>query len=306
MVVPPWLATATLCGVAVTEHWRRLGQEAGVAVTVAARGDGLDGRCLDTDAPTLGAGEVAGEAVTSLADLDRVEERWRQRLVERWRTAGVRFHRPQTTTLDATVLLEAGCVIGSGVTLLGDTRLGARVQVRAGCWLHDTHVGDDAQLLPHSVCSGARIGPETSVGPMAHLRPGAVLERAAKAGNFVEMKKAVLREGAKASHLTYLGDAEIGPRANVGAGTITCNYDGWGKHRTEIGAGAFIGSNTALVAPVRVGAGAIVGAGSTVTADVPDDALMLCRARPRVLEGRAPLVHRRNRRRARGLDESDP
>jgi bifunctional UDP-N-acetylglucosamine pyrophosphorylase/glucosamine-1-phosphate N-acetyltransferase len=125
-----------------------------------------------------------------------------------------------------------------------------------------------------------------------------VLQVDVKVGNFVEVKNAVLEDGVRASHLTYLGDARVGAGANVGAGTITCNYDGFGKHHTEIGAGAFVGSNTSLVAPVRVGARAIVGAGSTLTQDVPDDALAVERAEERILLGKAPAIHARNRRRA--------
>ncbi|MCA1748172.1 MAG: bifunctional UDP-N-acetylglucosamine diphosphorylase/glucosamine-1-phosphate N-acetyltransferase GlmU, partial [Sphingomonadales bacterium] len=124
---------------------------------------------------------------------------------------------------------------------------------------------------------GARVGPGCTVGPFARLRPGAVMEEGAKVGNFVEMKQAVLGRGAKANHLSYLGDATIGAGANIGAGTITCNYDGYFKYETHIGEGAFIGSNTALVAPVTVGKGAIVGAGSVVTQDVEEDALALGR-----------------------------
>jgi bifunctional UDP-N-acetylglucosamine pyrophosphorylase/glucosamine-1-phosphate N-acetyltransferase len=133
---------------------------------------------------------------------------------------------------------------------------------------------------------------------MAHLRPGSVLDREVKVGNFVEVKNTHLREGAKASHLTYLGDAQVGREANVGAGTITCNYDGFGKHRTVIGDRAFIGSNSALVAPVAIGDGAIVGAGSVITRDVPEDAIAVERAELRILEGRAPGLNDRNRERA--------
>ena len=129
-------------------------------------------------------------------------------------------------------------------------------------------------------------------------RPHIVVLGSCKVGNFVETKKARMGAGAKASHLTYLGDAVVGPGANIGAGTITCNYDGHGKHQTTIGAGAFIGSNTALVAPIEVGAGAIVGAGSTLTRSVPDDALAVERAEERQLEGYAPRIHARNKRRA--------
>ena len=138
-------------------------------------------------------------------------------------------------------------------------------------------VADDVVI--HAFChvEGARLESGATIGPYARLRPGTVLEEGAKIGNFVETKKAVLGKGAKANHLTYLGDAAVGAGANIGAGTITCNYDGFLKYRTEIGEGAFVGSNSALVAPVTIGAGAIVGAGSTVTRDVAPDALALAR-----------------------------
>jgi len=138
-------------------------------------------------------------------------------------------------------------------------------------------IADGATIHAFSHLEGASVGPACSVGPYARLRPGAVMEAKSRVGNFVEMKKAVLGEGAKANHLTYLGDAEIGAGANIGAGTITCNYDGFFKYKTKIGAGAFIGSNSALVAPVTIGDGAIVGAGSVVTKEVSADALALVR-----------------------------
>jgi bifunctional UDP-N-acetylglucosamine pyrophosphorylase/glucosamine-1-phosphate N-acetyltransferase len=140
-----------------------------------------------------------------------------------------------------------------------------------------TTVADGVTIHAFSHIEGATIGAKAEVGPYARLRPGAVLGAKAKVGNFVEMKKAVLGDGAKASHLTYLGDAEVGAGANIGAGTITCNYDGYFKYRTVIGEGAFIGSNSALVAPVAIGAGAIVAAGSVITKDVEADALALVR-----------------------------
>jgi bifunctional UDP-N-acetylglucosamine pyrophosphorylase/glucosamine-1-phosphate N-acetyltransferase len=138
-------------------------------------------------------------------------------------------------------------------------------------------IADRVTIHAFSHLEGARVAEGASVGPYARLRPGAVMEAGSRVGNFVEMKKAVLGEGAKANHLTYLGDAEVGAGANIGAGTITCNYDGFFKYKTVIGTGAFIGSNSALVAPVTIGDGAIVGAGSTITADVPGDALALVR-----------------------------
>ena len=137
------------------------------------------------------------------------------------------------------------------------------------------------------------MGPGAVVGPFARLRPGTVVGAGAHVGNFVELKAAVLGEGAKANHLSYLGDAAVGAGTNIGAGTITVNYDGYGKHRTEIGQAAFIGSNTSLIAPVRIGDGAMVVAGSTITQDVPDDAMAFGRARQQTLPGRAAAFRKR-------------
>jgi len=146
-------------------------------------------------------------------------------------------------------------------------------------------IADGAVIRAFSHIEGATIATGCEVGPFARLRPGAVMEQDSKIGNFVEMKKARLGRGAKANHLSYLGDADIGDKANIGAGTITCNYDGFGKYPTVIGEGAFIGSNSALVAPVTIGAGAIVGAGSVVTKDVAADELAVARAPQRGMKG---------------------
>ena len=167
-----------------------------------------------------------------------------------------------------------------------DTHLGRDVVVEPHCVFGPgTVVADGAVIHAFSHLQGARVEEGANVGPFARLRPGAVLGPNSKVGNFVEIKGAEIGPDAKISHLSYIGDAEVGARANVGAGTVTCNYDGFGKHRTEIGADAFVGSNTALVAPVRVGAGAFVGSGSVVTESVPDDALALGRARQVVKDG---------------------
>ncbi|MBA3880971.1 MAG: bifunctional N-acetylglucosamine-1-phosphate uridyltransferase/glucosamine-1-phosphate acetyltransferase, partial [Sphingobium sp.] len=202
--------------------------------------------------------EVAG--VNSRAELAAMEGDWQARRRAAAMAAGVTLIAPDTvwfahdTVLGRDVTIEPNVLFGPGVTV------GDRVTIRANCHIE-----------------GAVIGEACEVGPFARLRPGTVLGEKAKIGNFVETKKAVLGAGAKANHLTYLGDATVGAGANVGAGTITCNYDGFFKYQTVIGDGAFIGSNSALVAPVAIGAGAIVGAGSVVTADVAPDALALAR-----------------------------
>jgi bifunctional UDP-N-acetylglucosamine pyrophosphorylase/glucosamine-1-phosphate N-acetyltransferase len=175
--------------------------------------------------------------------------------------------------------------IDVNVVFEGTVNLGHRVRIGPNVVLRDSDIGDDAVILPNCVIERASIGPRCLVGPFARLRPDALLREDVHVGNFVEVKKSELKRGAKANHLTYLGDATIGEKVNVGAGTITCNYDGANKWRTEIGAGAFIGSGTMLVAPVKVGAGATIGAGSTITKDTPDDRLTLERAKQVTIEG---------------------
>jgi UDP-N-acetylglucosamine diphosphorylase/glucosamine-1-phosphate N-acetyltransferase len=211
---------------------------------------------------------------------------------------GVHVSAIDSLWVDATVTVAAGAALGPGVTLRGSTTVAAGAVVMMGCHVTDSTIGENATLKPHTVADGASIGSKAAVGPSAHLRIGADLREGVKVGNFVEVKKSVMHPGSKASHLTYIGDAEVGPSANIGAGTITCNYDGYGKHKTVIGAGAFIGSNSSLVAPITIGKGAIVGAGSVITQDVADDALAVERTVQRTLEGRAPRIRASSARRA--------
>ncbi|MDH3593933.1 MAG: bifunctional UDP-N-acetylglucosamine diphosphorylase/glucosamine-1-phosphate N-acetyltransferase GlmU [Rhodospirillales bacterium] len=195
--------------------------------------------------------------------------------------------------------------LAGGATLLDpmtvwfshDTRLGPDVTVEPGVFFGPgVNVGEGAVIRAFSHLEGADVAAGAVVGPYARLRPGARLQEGARVGNFVEVKNAVLGVGAKANHLTYLGDATVGAGANIGAGTITCNYDGFAKHRTEIGEGVFVGSNTALVAPVALGPGAMVAAGSTVTKDVAADALAVARGQQRTVEGGAALFRARKRK----------
>ncbi len=209
----------------------------------------------------------------------------RDRINRAWMEAGVTLEDPSSTWIEPGVVLSADVTVGPGVRLAGATRVAVGAWIETGCVVTDSEIGAGARVKPYSVVGEAKVGPGAQVGPFAHLRPGAVLEDDAKVGNFVEMKKAVLGRGSKASHLTYLGDAAVGPGANIGAGTITCNYDGVHKHATVIGEGAFIGSNTALVAPVTVGAGATVAAGSTITKHVPAGGLGVARAKQRNVDG---------------------
>lgn len=216
--------------------------------------------------------EVAG--INSRGELAEAEGRWQERRRARAMADGASLVAPQTvwfawdTELGRDVTVEPNVVFGPGVS-----------------------VADGATIRAFSHLEGARVAGGVEVGPYARLRPGAVLEEGAKVGNFVEVKNARLGKGAKANHLTYLGDAEVGAGANIGAGTITCNYDGYFKHRTVIGERAFIGSNSALIAPVRIGADAIVGAGSAVSRDVGDGELRLVRAEQLVKPGWADRFH---------------
>ncbi len=234
---------------------------------------------------TIEASEDEVEGVNDRADLARAEARARARINDGLMRAGVSFEDPAATYVEARVTAGRDVFLGAGVHLSGDTRVGNGARVEAYSMLHDTRVGAKARVKPHCVIESAEIGREAQVGPFARIRPGSVLDPTSAVGNFVEVKKAHLGRGVKAGHLSYLGDADIGASTNIGAGTITCNYDGASKHRTTIGARAFIGSNTALVAPVEIGAGAYVGAGSTVTRSIPDGALGVARGKQRNLDG---------------------
>jgi len=197
------------------------------------------------------------------------------------RAGGVTLLDPSTTFIDDEVTIGGGTVIHPGVTLEGRTRLGANCRIRSWVRITDSVVGDGVLVNDSCVIVGSHIDDDAIVGPFAHFRPGSHMKAGSHVGNFVELKKTVLGEGSKASHLAYLGDSTIGARVNIGAGTITCNYDGQAKHPTIIEDGAFIGSDTQLIAPVRVGAGAYVAAGSSITDDVPPGALGVARARQR-------------------------
>jgi len=191
---------------------------------------------------------------------------------------GLRLADPTRFDLRGSLEFGTDCFLDVNVILEGRVELGDRVTIGPGCRLRDVTVAEGAEIDAYSVLESCTVGPGCVVGPFARLRPGARLESGARVGNFVEMKNATLGPDAKANHLTYLGDVTVGARANIGAGTITCNYDGARKHRTEIGADAFIGSNSSLVAPVSVGDAATIGAGTVLTQDAPPHALTLSRA----------------------------
>ncbi|MEO1967297.1 MAG: bifunctional UDP-N-acetylglucosamine diphosphorylase/glucosamine-1-phosphate N-acetyltransferase GlmU [Sphingomonadaceae bacterium] len=252
-----------------------------VDVVNIANADGDLCAAITTDRPE----EVSG--INSRAELAAAEAQWQEFRREEAMSDGVTLRDPSSvffsfdTKLGRDVTIEPNVVFGPGVTVADS------VHIKAFCHLE-----------------GATLGEGVEVGPFARLRPGAVLEKNAFVGNFVEVKKTVMHEGAKASHLTYLGDAEVGAGANIGAGTITCNYDGYFKYKTTIGPRAFIGSNSALVAPVSIGADAIVGAGSTVTRDVGDGELRLVRAEQSVKPGWADRFHDAMRKKKAAEKES--
>ncbi|MGH9601744.1 MAG: bifunctional UDP-N-acetylglucosamine diphosphorylase/glucosamine-1-phosphate N-acetyltransferase GlmU, partial [Terriglobales bacterium] len=223
------------------------------------------------------AAEVLG--ANTRADLAKLDALLRDAKCAALMEAGTTIFRPETCVIDADVEAGADTVIEPFVQLLGGTHIGANCRIRSYSIIRNSEIADDVEIRPGSILDGARVATGASIGPYAHLRPGSDIGEGARVGNFVETKKVRLGRGSKANHLTYLGDAEIGDDVNVGAGTITCNYDGVSKHRTVIQDGAFIGSDTTLVAPVLVGKGAYVGAGSTVTEDVPADALAVARSR---------------------------
>lgn len=229
------------------------------------------------------ADEVAG--VNDRAQLAALERALQGRRARALMQAGLSLADPARFDLRGQLSFGRDCAIDVNVVLSGRVVLGNRVQIGPNCVIHNSEIGDDTIIEPNSVIDSARIGADCRVGPFARLRPGSELDEKAKIGNFVEVKAAVLRRGAKVNHLSYIGDAEVGRDANIGAGTITCNYDGANKHRTVIGAGAFIGSGTNLVAPVTVGDGATIGAGSTITRDAPAEQLTLTRAPQKTLSG---------------------
>jgi bifunctional UDP-N-acetylglucosamine pyrophosphorylase/glucosamine-1-phosphate N-acetyltransferase len=223
--------------------------------------------------------------VNSRADLAQVDTEIQRRVVEKLMHEGVTFRNPSTVVIDSTVTIGADTVIYPFATIEGTTKIGRDCVIEPGVHLINVQIADNVHIKTGTVAEDAIIEEEASVGPYAHLRPGSKLGRKVKVGNFVETKKAVFGEGAKASHLSYIGDAEIGAGVNIGAGTITCNYDGVRKHKTILEDGVFIGSDTQLVAPVRVGRGAYIGAGSTITKDVPPGALSLSRTPQKTIEG---------------------
>jgi bifunctional UDP-N-acetylglucosamine pyrophosphorylase / glucosamine-1-phosphate N-acetyltransferase len=232
---------------------------------------------------TADASEVLGG--NTRAELADIDEKMRLAKCRQLMADGVTVFYPATCVIDADVEIAPDTVIEPYVQLLGNTRVGSGCRVRSYCVIRDVEIGDGVMVLPGCVMDEARIGSGAVVGPYSRLRPGSDIGEGAHVGNFVETKKTTLGKGSKANHLTYLGDAEIGAGVNIGAGTITCNYDGVNKYKTVIEDGVFIGSDSALVAPVRIGKGSYVGAASCITDDIPPDSLAIARARQFVKEG---------------------
>jgi bifunctional UDP-N-acetylglucosamine pyrophosphorylase/glucosamine-1-phosphate N-acetyltransferase len=226
-----------------------------------------------------------GLGINSRVQLAEAERVIRQRIRERWLESGVTMVDPPSAWIDADVTIGRDTTLYPNVTLEGRTSIGEETIVHAGTRISDCVIGNGVEILDHCLFRESHVEDGAHLGPFAHLRPGTIVRRNAKVGNFVEIKKAELGEGAKANHLTYLGDATIGKGVNIGAGTITCNYDGYKKFQTVIGDNVFVGSDVQFVAPVTVGKGAVIAAGTTVTDDVPADALVISRVQQVTREG---------------------
>jgi bifunctional UDP-N-acetylglucosamine pyrophosphorylase/glucosamine-1-phosphate N-acetyltransferase len=232
--------------------------------------------CENTD-------EVMG--VNSRVDLSRAEAVVRERINRKWMQDGVGMIDPDTTYVGIDVTLGRDTVLYPNVRIEGRTAIGEACTIYPGSRIKDSMIASNVTVKDHSVIEDSDISSGASIGPFAHLRPGAVVKERAKIGNFVELKKSTIGEGSKANHLSYIGDATVGKDVNIGAGVITCNYDGYDKYPTVIEDNVFVGSDAQLVAPVRIGRGALIAAGATITRDVPADALGISRAPQEVREG---------------------
>ena len=227
--------------------------------------------------------EILG--ANTIAELVQLDSALRDNTARRLMSQGVTIFRPETSFIDADVEVGADTIIEPGVQLLGKTKIGQDCRIRSNSVIENTEIGDGVVIRQGSIIADSKIAAGASIGPYSHLRPGCEIGENAHVGNFVETKKVKLGKGSKANHLTYLGDAVIGAGVNVGAGTITCNYDGASKHTTTVGDGVFVGSHSTLVAPLHVGDGAFIAAASCVTEDVPADALAMGRSRQTNIPG---------------------
>lgn len=236
--------------------------------------------------------EVLG--ANTIAEMMAIDGKLRLTTARRLMAEGVTIFRPETSVIDSGVMVGADTVIEPFVQLLGETKIGSECRIRSYSVLEHATVGNQVLVRQGCIISQSRVDDGAMLGPYAHLRPETEIGEGAHVGNFVETKKVRLGKGSKANHLTYLGDAEIGEGVNVGAGAITCNYDGVAKRKTVIGDNVFVGSNSVLVAPISLGDGSYIAAGSCITENVPEDALALGRARQTIKEGWA--AQRRNRK----------
>ncbi|MBF0625770.1 MAG: bifunctional UDP-N-acetylglucosamine diphosphorylase/glucosamine-1-phosphate N-acetyltransferase GlmU [Magnetococcales bacterium] len=272
--LPDWLA-AIRNDNAQQEYY--LTDMVALAATEAARGGRPVGASHHLD-------RTAFMGINDRSQLAGMERIFRDRVVGDWMARGVTFVDPQSCWVAADAVIAQDTIIEPNVIIGPGVAIGADCHIGPFCEIRDSRLGPGVRIRAFCHLDGADLAGANDVGPYARLRPKAVLDQGAKVGNFCEVKKSRVGAGSKVNHLTYIGDAEIGSGVNVGAGTITCNYDGKHKHRTVLEDGVFIGSNTSLVAPVRVGAGAVVGAGSTVTKDVPPGALAVARGRQNTVE----------------------
>ena len=241
--------------------------------------------------------EILG--INDRVELSQIESIMRARVNKTLMKRGVTLIDPDSTYISPTVKIGIDTVIYPGTHIYGASRIGSGTFIGPGVWIEDSVIGKNVHIRSSCYITEAKIGNSVTVGPFAHLRPEADISEGAKIGNFVEIKKSKVGLGSKVPHLSYVGDATLGKGVNIGAGTITCNYDGVNKHRTELGDNVFIGSDTMLVAPVMLGKGAVTGAGSTITEDVPPGALALGRARQTVIENWEEKKKKKKRKRAR-------
>ncbi len=244
---------------------------------MVARGERVE--ALVVDDPR----EIAG--INDRKQLAEAERVLRDRIRERLMLEGVTLVDPATIYIDDPVAIARDTTIWPCSFILGQTAIGSGCTIGPHATIENCQLGDRVQILHGSFVRDSQIGDEASIGPFAHIRQDSRLADGVRAASFVELKKAEIKQGTKITHFSYVGDAEVGPEANVGAGAVTCNYDGFRKHRTVIGKGAFIGTNASLVAPIRIGDGAYVGAGSTITKDVPAGALAVGRAKQKIIPG---------------------
>ena len=233
--------------------------------------------------PAQSAVEVLG--ANTIAEMMELDRSFRENKARQLMAAGVSIYRPETVTIDAEVEVGADTIIEPFAQLLGHTRIGQDCRIRSYSVISNSEIASGVTIRPGCILEEAKVASGAIIGPYSHLRPGSDIGENAHVGNFVETKKVRLGKGSKANHLTYLGDAEIGSGVNVGAGTITCNYDGVNKHLTRIEDGVFVGSDSTLVAPVTLGKGAYVAASSCVTEDVPADSLAIARSKQTIKEG---------------------